>query len=437
MSYEYVATQKEKNGVLILSEFAGAAQSMNGAIIVNPWSIDDLVEAYHEALSMPEELAARQHERLLIYVNKHTASYWGQSFVTELQRIAKSTEGQSIKRFIKLGPSIMRETIARDPAVQRGTRLVIISINDRALAALSGRGGVEFATAGDNNDLLWLPPVASGDADAPASSPSVSPHQGDRHKGAAHLLEAINQVALQPDTLIYLLAGEGRHMMEGIFSHGNVGLVSESGCFLRHPMSLRAALEEGCAGTKGDGDPACPTSAAVGGDDWIKLGEHVGEEGWRERVETILRFYTDHTPGSRLEEREKTLVWNYTDCEREYAQWQASELQASLEKILSQAPARVVMGTHTLSVLPAQVDRAVASRRILADLSLVGRPVSLALVACQETADDGICALFAQALPAECELFTLTIGKRKSPANYYVSDIADLAPLLSVLLGTC
>lgn len=412
---------------------------MNGAIIVNPWSIDDLVEAYHEALSMPKEMAARQHERLLAYVAKHTASYWGQSFVTELQRIAKSTEGQPIKRFIKLSSALLRDIITREPMPVDGrTRLIVISINDQTLAALSGKGGIEFAATGDSTGLLWLPSTAAGgDTDASASSISVSPHRGDRYKGAAHLLETISQMALRPGTLVYLLAGEGRRTMENIFSHGNVGLVSENGCFLRHPMSLRAALERGRFGVKEKNEANCPTSAAVEGDGWIKLAEHLGEEGWRERVEALLRFYTDHTPGSKVEEREKTLVWNYADCEREYAQWQASELQASLEKILGQAPVRVAMATHSLCVLPAQVDRIVAARRILADLSVTEQPISLTLVACQEPADDGLFTIFSQAPLTNCEHVTLTIGKRKSSAKYYVSGIASLTPLLSTFLGSC
>jgi trehalose 6-phosphate synthase len=36
VSYEYIACQQERHGVMILSEFAGAAHSFNGSIIVNP-----------------------------------------------------------------------------------------------------------------------------------------------------------------------------------------------------------------------------------------------------------------------------------------------------------------------------------------------------------------------------------------------------------------
>lgn len=85
MSYEYIATQKDKRGVLILSEFAGAAQSMNGAIIINPWNMEEILESYREALLTPPDTAAVNHEKLFKYVLKHTASFWGQSFLAELQ----------------------------------------------------------------------------------------------------------------------------------------------------------------------------------------------------------------------------------------------------------------------------------------------------------------------------------------------------------------
>ena len=49
VSYEYVACQKNNTGVLILSEFAGAAQSLGaGSILVNPWNISDMAQAIEE-----------------------------------------------------------------------------------------------------------------------------------------------------------------------------------------------------------------------------------------------------------------------------------------------------------------------------------------------------------------------------------------------------
>ena len=54
VSHEYVACQGEKEvpGVLVLSEFAGSAQSLSGAIRVNPWNTHDLTTAM-DAVSTP------------------------------------------------------------------------------------------------------------------------------------------------------------------------------------------------------------------------------------------------------------------------------------------------------------------------------------------------------------------------------------------------
>lgn len=84
VSYEYIACQLEKKGALILSEFAGAAQSLNGALIVNPWNIDELSEAIKESLTLPEEKKELNFNKLFSYISKYTSGFWGESFVKEL-----------------------------------------------------------------------------------------------------------------------------------------------------------------------------------------------------------------------------------------------------------------------------------------------------------------------------------------------------------------
>ncbi|KAG5518142.1 hypothetical protein PMAC_003328 [Pneumocystis sp. 'macacae'] len=92
VSYEYICTQQERHGVMILSEFAGAAQSLNGSLIVNPWNVTELANAIYDAITMPEDLRKSNHEKLYRYVNKYTSSFWGQSFVNELKRISLLTK---------------------------------------------------------------------------------------------------------------------------------------------------------------------------------------------------------------------------------------------------------------------------------------------------------------------------------------------------------
>lgn len=84
VSYEYIACQQEKKGVLILSEFAGAAQSLNGAIVVNPWNIEELSESIKEGLTLPQEKRDINFNKLFTYISKYTSAFWGESFVKEL-----------------------------------------------------------------------------------------------------------------------------------------------------------------------------------------------------------------------------------------------------------------------------------------------------------------------------------------------------------------
>ncbi len=96
VSYEYIACQNDNNGSLILSEFTGAAQSLNGSIIVNPWNTEELSEAFYESITLPEEKKKSNHEKLFKYISKYTSGYWGESFVKELIRLNKASRRKHV-----------------------------------------------------------------------------------------------------------------------------------------------------------------------------------------------------------------------------------------------------------------------------------------------------------------------------------------------------
>lgn len=89
VAYEYIACQHDQHGQLILSEFTGAAQSLNGSIIVNPWNMEEMSEAFSHALTMSDEKKKENQQLLFKYVMKFTTKYWGHNIVAEMERIAK------------------------------------------------------------------------------------------------------------------------------------------------------------------------------------------------------------------------------------------------------------------------------------------------------------------------------------------------------------
>src|SRR6185437_16571010 len=58
---EFVSSRDDERGVLILSQFTGAARELPEAIVVNPYDTDQCAEAVHIALTMPQ---AEQRERV-------------------------------------------------------------------------------------------------------------------------------------------------------------------------------------------------------------------------------------------------------------------------------------------------------------------------------------------------------------------------------------
>ena len=76
VALEYVATRTDNRGVLILSEFAGAAERLTDALIVNPYDLDGLAVALHEAVVMDPENQARRMSRLRRTVGRLDVHAW-------------------------------------------------------------------------------------------------------------------------------------------------------------------------------------------------------------------------------------------------------------------------------------------------------------------------------------------------------------------------
>jgi trehalose 6-phosphate synthase len=83
---EYVAAQDPADpGVLILSRFAGAARQMQDALIVNPYSREELADALKRALMMDKRERLRRWESSMAGLSANDVRAWRDSFVSALQ----------------------------------------------------------------------------------------------------------------------------------------------------------------------------------------------------------------------------------------------------------------------------------------------------------------------------------------------------------------
>jgi trehalose 6-phosphate synthase len=81
---EYVACRHDNGGVLVLSEFAGAALELKDAILVNPHDTDGVKNALHAALTMQPEEGRRRMRALRRQVLSHDVDRWARSFLDAL-----------------------------------------------------------------------------------------------------------------------------------------------------------------------------------------------------------------------------------------------------------------------------------------------------------------------------------------------------------------
>ena len=91
---EYIASRVDGDGVLILSEFAGAASELAEALVVNPYDVSAIAASLERALEMDESERRRRMLRLREKVQSRPVELWANSFISTL-RLEPTSPGPS------------------------------------------------------------------------------------------------------------------------------------------------------------------------------------------------------------------------------------------------------------------------------------------------------------------------------------------------------
>lgn len=185
---EFLACRNDDDGVLVLSEFAGAAWELGEALLVNPYDIDEIARAFHTAITMPEEERCFRMRRLRSRIQQWTVHDWVKSFdhaftgaTVENQRLRDSTilSAQEIDR------------------IKAAAHLVLVLDYDGTL--------VPFAN---------LPELAAPDEE---------------------LLDLLKSLSVRRNTELHLASGRGRDTLGRWFAGLNATLHAEHGFWKRAP----------------------------------------------------------------------------------------------------------------------------------------------------------------------------------------------------------
>ena len=96
---EYVAAQDPADpGVLVLSRFAGAAQQMKAALLVNPYDGEEIADAMHRAREMRPQERRRRHEVLMRGLRADDVGRWRRDFVAALMTAPSWRQARRVAR---------------------------------------------------------------------------------------------------------------------------------------------------------------------------------------------------------------------------------------------------------------------------------------------------------------------------------------------------
>jgi trehalose 6-phosphate synthase/phosphatase len=186
---EFIASRSDGDGVLLLSEFAGASHELVEALIVNPYDIDGTATCMARALAMPRAERRLRMRALRDRIAARGIDEWTAGFLAALDRAAAAA-GEARPRLA--APLELDRLVER---VARARRLVVLVDYDGTL--------VPFST---------MPELAAPDAP---------------------LLELLGALARRPRTAVHVLSGRDRHTLGRWLGDLPIGLHAEHGVWSR------------------------------------------------------------------------------------------------------------------------------------------------------------------------------------------------------------
>lgn len=193
---EFVASRVDEDGVLILSEFAGAASELSGALLVNPYDIDGVAATLRHALEMPEGERSERMRGMRQRVRDHDVHRWARDFQNALK-----TEERRIARQVGTGQAIA------DTATP-----------SQIVAALQPAGRTPLALLLDyDGTLVPLRPTPE----------EATPDD--------EIVQLLSILAGLPEVGVHIVSGRTRANLDRWLGHLPVGLHAEHGLWSRYP----------------------------------------------------------------------------------------------------------------------------------------------------------------------------------------------------------
>lgn len=399
VSHEYIMCQKEQNGVLILSEFTGAAQNLPGALLVNPWNVEMVSDAIFQSLEMPDFERELKHQKLYRHVVMHTASAWGVRFIDDLVKYSANRKAKSMQ-LIPMPKHHVRDSYR----ATKGKRLFFFDYD--------------------------------GTLRKYESQPELA-------EPSERLLEVLRRLASCDQNIVFIVTGRQKNTVMDWFRGVGLGFAVEHGFSMRWPDHLRERFGgRRMSGMKeyGEEETYATTGNTLVGrrdetwDDLISPHDLIAMRNALELAGSLLRRIEDCTPTSFLSQKESAYSWHFRDADPDFAVSRAHDARQALEEVLQGSPMEVLMGQKILYVRPRGVHKGAAVGEVLRRLDLEGEaPDWICSIGDDRTDEDMFKEIYRNAEGKDISVHTCTVGRKSTSAKYYVQHVDEVLDLLERL----
>ena len=356
VAYEYIACQEDGDGCLILSEFAGAAQSLGaGAIQVNPWNVNETADAIHQALSMSSKERQERMQYCFNHVITHTARAWARSFASalssspQLQSAIEVCDDGITPRPISSIP--LESDTVLGSFMQSKHRVVITSlagILSKARKIWRDAAGLKSEVPSELDGLEQC--LEEGLEDQNSIDLERDPH-------LESIKSAVRALSEDPNTTFIILTCRSRDWCDRLFGTiSDIWLCAENGLYVRR-------------GGNDNKDNNNNSNGAAGSNPWQCMYEDLVFE-WKDGVRKIFDYFTARTPNSYIVEEGSHMSWHYHGCDPVFARQQANDLISHLTGgPLSNTATEVVESHQIIQVTSAGITKGRAVKFIVNHLN--------------------------------------------------------------------
>ncbi len=279
---EFIASKHDGNGVLILSEMAGAASELSEAMIINPNDLEQMANAMEQAIQMPKSQQQEANHIMRRKVKRYDIENWAYDFISRLHQAKKDQEAL-LDKYLRF--EARQYLIKHYHNSQK--RLIVLDLDGT------------------------LMPVK----DNPMES-----------RPDNHLINKLHYLSKDYSNKIVVTSGRDRNTLEEWFGELFIDIVGEHGAWIRKDQER-----------------------------WIN--EQSRNQEWKADIYDLLRQYAVKTPGSYIEEKEFSLVWNYRKADKWLAELRLRNLHEALYSAIKDLDLELMEGNKVLEVKNAGVNK--------------------------------------------------------------------------------